>query len=59
MTTQTLLDFIDLAVELAMDRDMPLIEALDEAAHIWPELAAVTPDMPAVDVLPFEALYCA
>lgn len=54
--TALLLEFVSLAVEIAQDRDMPLIEALDEAAHLWPQLADYTQDAPACDVLPFEGL---
>lgn len=57
MTTADLLDFVALAVEIAQAQDMPLIEALDEAAHLYPQLAAVPADAPACELvtpLPFD-----
>lgn len=52
--TAQLLDFIALAVEIAQAQDMPLMEALNEAAHLYPQLAAVPADAPACDILPFD-----
>lgn len=57
MTTAELKEFIALAVEIAQDRNLPLIEALDDAAYIFPELQAVSDDMPACEVLPFDPRY--
>ncbi len=51
LTRNVLLDFIALAIEIAAETDQPLADALTTAAIIYPELASISADTQACELV--------
>ncbi len=51
LTRDLLLDFIAVAIEISENLDMPLADALTTAAIIYPELASISADTQACELV--------
>jgi hypothetical protein len=51
LTRDLLLDFVAVAIEIAAETDQPLADALTTAAYIYPELATISADTQACELV--------